>query len=266
LKPPDELTVEAAMELLLAATKEPEALGDDPETGKPVFLKIGRFGPYVQLGVPVEGSDEKPKMASLLPNSKPEDVNLEHALELLSLPRSVGMHPDDQKEVIATNGRFGPYVKWGEEIRSIPADENSPLTITLEAAVELLKQPKGRGRAAKPASLRDVGKHPVSEKNLVVMSGRFGPYVTDGEINASLRKGMTPENLTVDDAVELLEARAARIAEGGGAPARRPARKKAAPKKAAKKAAKKSSKKKVAAKKAAAASADGDEGVEEKAS
>jgi DNA topoisomerase-1 len=265
LKPPDELTVEAAMELLRAAAKEPEALGDDPETGKPVFLKNGRFGPYVQLGTPAEGSDEKPKMASLLPNTKPEDVTLEHALELLSLPRTVGLHPGDRKEVIATNGRFGPYVKWGEEIRSIPPDENSPLTISLEAAVELLKQPKGRRRAAKPASLRDVGKHPITEKPLVVMSGRFGPYVTDGELNASLRKGMTPENLTVDDAVELLEARAARIAEGGGAPARRVARKKAAPKKAAKKTVKKVAGKKVAAKKAAVA-ADGDEGVEEKAS
>ena len=130
----------------------------------------------------------------------------------------------------------------------------------------MLKQPKGRRRAAKPAALRELRKHPVTEKNLVVMSGRFGPYVTDGEINASLRKGMTPENLTVDDAVELLEARAARIAEGGGSPARRPARKKAAPQKAAKKASKKAAKKKVAARKAAVAAADRDEDVEEKAS
>ncbi len=230
MQPPDEMSVEAAVKLLEESTKEPETLGSDPETDQPVYLKNGRFGPYVQLGVASEGN--KPKMASLLPNMQPEEVDLDLALRLLSMPRTVGNHPDDQKEVIATNGRFGPYVKWGEEIRSI-ASEQSPLEITLEQAVELLKQPKGRRRAAQATVLREMGKHPVSEQPLVIKSGRFGPYVTDGELNASLRQGMQPETLTVDDAVELLEARAARLAAGG--PTRKTARKKTANKKSTKK-------------------------------
>jgi DNA topoisomerase-1 len=230
MQPPDEMSVEAAVKLLEESAKEPETLGSDPETDQPVYLKNGRFGPYVQLGVASEGN--KPKMASLLPNMQPEEVDLDLALRLLSMPRAVGNHPDDQKEVIATNGRFGPYVKWGEEIRSIPP-EQSPLEITLDQAVELLKQPKGRRRAAQATVLREMGKHPVSEQPLVIKSGRFGPYVTDGELNASLRQGMQPETLTVDDAVELLEARAARLAAGG--PMRKPTRKKTAKKKSTKK-------------------------------
>ena len=240
--PPAELTVERALELLEIAAKGPESLGDDPQTGKPVYLKSGRFGPYVQLGDAEEGA--KPKMASLLPGMPESDVDLGLALRLLSLPRVIGTHPEDGRDVLAANGRFGPYVKWGDEIRSIPADGPSPLDIGLEQAVELLKQPKGRRRAAAPSTLKELGPHPASEKPLKVLSGRFGPYVTDGEINASLPRGLTPEELTVDRAVELLEARAARLAEGGG---KRPGRKKAA-KKTARKAAKKAARKKSVAK------------------
>ena len=228
MQPPDEMSVEAAARLLEESTKKPQALGNDPDTGQPVYLKNGRFGPYVQLGVPSGGP--KPKMASLLPNMQPDDVDLDLALRLLAMPRILGEHPEDRKEVIATNGRFGPYVKWGEEIRSIPP-EQSPLEIALGQAVELLKQPKARRRAAQPAVLREIGKHPVTERPLAIKSGRFGPYVTDGELNASLRQGMQPETLSVDDAVNLLEARAARIAAGG------PSRKKTSRKKTAKKAA-----------------------------
>ena len=236
--PPDELGVEKALELIEAASKEPEALGDDPASGQPVYLKSGRFGPYVQLGA---GKDsEKPKMASLLPGMKPEEVDLELALKLLSLPREIAPHPDDGKPVLAANGRFGPYVKWGEEIRSIP-EGVSPLDIGLEAAVELLRQPKTRRKAAKPSELAKVGEHPVSKVELKVLSGRFGPYVTDGEVNASLPRGKDPASLTVDEAVELLEARKARIEAGGG---RRKVAKKAAKKKARKKAAKKKAAKK----------------------
>ncbi len=213
--PPDELTVEVAQKLIETATQEPEALGTDRESGLPVYLKNGRYGPYVQLG-DASADDGKPKMASLLPNMDPKDVNLEQALKLLSLPRTIGEHPDDKEPVLAANGRFGPYVKWGKEIRSIPADQASPLDITLEQAVELLKQPKGKRQTAKPKTLREMGKHPVTERPLTVLSGRYGPYVSDGEINASLHRGMTPEGITIDDAVNLLEARAARIAEGGG--------------------------------------------------
>ena len=233
---PDELTVEAARQLIATAAQGPESLGADPETGQPVYLKTGRYGPYVQLG---DASDDgKPKMASLLPNTDPKDVDLALALKLLSLPRTIGPHPDDQEPVIAANGRFGPYVKSGKEIRSIPADQFSPLDITLEQAVELLKQPKGKRQAAQPKMLKELGKHPISERTLTILSGRYGPYVTDGEINASLQRGMNPETLSIDAAVNLLEARAARISEGGGRPARRGF------KKAAKKTAKRSTKKK----------------------
>jgi len=238
---PDEMNIEAAQRMLADASKEPESLGDDPETGKPVFLKNGRFGPYVQLGPPSDG--EKPKMASLLPNMETNEVNLEIALKLLGLPREIGAHPETSEPVLAANGRFGPYVKSGEEIRSIPP-EMSPLEITLEQAVEVLKQPKGRRRAAQSKALREMGKHPISEKSLVIKSGRFGPYVTDGELNASLRSGMSPETLTIDDAVNLLDARAARLAANpdGGKPVRKAAKKKAKKKAAKKRATKKAAK------------------------
>ncbi len=234
--PPDELTVEVAMEMLEKAAQGPQSLGTDPVTAQPVYLKNGRFGPYVQLGD--GGDDEKPKMASLLAGMEPGELTLDVALELLALPRELGGHPEDGKPVVAANGRFGPYVKWGEEIRSIPPEQASPLTISLEQAAELLKQPKGRRQAQKAQPLRELGAHPVSGKPLKVLSGRFGPYVTDGEINASLAKGQLPEDLTMDAAVTLLEARAIRMAEGGGV--RRGGRKKAA-----KKAVRKASRKKI---------------------
>jgi DNA topoisomerase-1 len=230
-QPPDELSVQRALQLLEAAAREPEALGDDPETGLPVYLKAGRFGPYVQLGAGGEG--DKPKMASLLPGMPTESVTLDTALALLALPREIGSHPETGQPVVAANGRFGPFVKSGDEIRSIPADVATPLDITLEQAVELLKQPKGRRRAAKPEALREVGAHPVTGKALKVLSGRYGPYVTDGEINASLPRGVKPEELEMAQAVELLEARARRIEEGGGKPARKA--KKAVKKKASRK-------------------------------
>jgi DNA topoisomerase-1 len=237
MQPPDEMTVEAAMALIEAAQKQPEALGNDPETGQPVYLKVGRYGPYVQLGDASEG--EKPKMASLLRNMEPERVDLELALKLLSLPRTLGEHPDNGATVIATNGRFGPYVKWGNEIRSIPAD-GSPLETTLEQAVELLKQPKGRRRAAGGEKLKELGQHPISDLPIVILSGRYGPYVTDGTLNASLPRGIMPDAVSMDDAVNLLEARAARVAEEpNGAGGRR---------RVAKKATKKASKKKPKAK------------------
>ncbi len=231
MQAPDEMTVEAAVALLESANKEPETLGVDPESGQPVYLKSGRYGPYVQLGDAANGS--KPKMASLLPNTEPEQVDLTLALRLLALPRTVGDHPQDGQPVLAANGRFGPYVKWGKEIRSIPPDVASPLDITLEQALELLKQPKGQRRVAKPKTLREMGNHPVSGLPLVVLAGRYGPYVTDGQLNASLPRGMDPQTLTIDDAVNLLEARASRAGDSRRSPARKRTAKKRAPKKAA---------------------------------
>ena len=250
---PDEMNVERATQLLVDAARGPQALGNDPVTGLPVYSKNGRFGPYVQLGDQKEGGD-KPKMSSLLAGMDPATVTLETALQLLSLPRSLGKYPENGEEIIAANGRYGPYIKAGTDTRSITGEGVTPLSITLEQAIELLKQPKRRGRNAAPAALRALGKHPVSEKEVTIKSGRYGPYVTDGEVNASLQKGQDPQTLTMEDAVNLLSARAARIASGeGGKPKRGGGR--GAKKKAAAKAPK--------AKAAKVASAESTEGVAE---
>ena len=211
---PDELDLAKAEELLEIASKGPAALGVDPGSNLPVYLKQGRYGPFVQLG-DAEG-DNGAKRASLLRGMKPDSVDIEVALKLLSLPRELGKHPANDDKVVAANGRYGPFVRCGEEIRSIPADI-SPFDISLEQAVELLSQEKStRRRAARPEPLKLLGKHPETNVELKVLSGRYGPYVTDGEVNASLPKDTEPESLTVEQAVDLLRARAARIAEGGG--------------------------------------------------
>lgn len=242
---PDELTPERAEELLGNAGNEGEPLGTHPETGEPVYLKAGRYGPYVQLGD--GGEDKKPKMASLLPGMAKESLDLSQAVALLSLPRSLGAHPETGEEVVASNGRFGPFVKAGKETRSIPLDKLSPLTITLDEAVALLREPKFGGRSSsKPAPLAELGEDPDTGKKITVMTGRYGPYVTDGEVNATLPKGAQPESVTLEEALHLLAERAARIAADGGARRRggRKAVKKAAVKKtAAKKATKKAAKK-----------------------
>ncbi|MFV2066817.1 MAG: type I DNA topoisomerase, partial [Pirellulales bacterium] len=158
--PPDEMTVEAALELLDQAEQGDEPLGICPETKKPVFLKVGRFGPYVQRGT--SDDDEKPQNASLLKGMLPETIDLETALRLLSLPRTLGDHPESVQPVVAMNGRFGPYIKCGSETRSLPADK-SPLDVTLDEALALLAQPKTRGRqAAKKEPLRVFDKSPES--------------------------------------------------------------------------------------------------------
>jgi len=207
--PPDEVTLEAAMKLLDQAAQGDEPLGMDPETNKPVYLKVGRFGPYVQRGNPDD--EEKPQNASLLKGMNPSDIDLATALKLLTLPRNLGIQPTNGEAVMAFNGRFGPYVKCGEETRSLPADI-SPLDVTLEQALHLLSQPKavGRGRAAakrEPLKVFDVS--PVTSQKVQLLDGRYGPYVTDGETNASLPKGTPAEELTFQEALDLLAARAA---------------------------------------------------------
>lgn len=213
--PPDELTIERALQLLIDAAKGPESLGADPTSGEPIYLKKGRFGPYIQRGEMVEGAD-KPKMASLLPGMTPDQVNFEIALKLLEFPKSIGPNPENGEDIIVATGRYGPYIKCGAETRSIPTDEYSPLTLTPLEAVELLKRPRTRGRGSQPKSLREVGKHPKTEALIVIKSGRYGPYVTDGEINASLPNGSDPATLSIEEALNLLEARAIKIAENGG--------------------------------------------------
>jgi DNA topoisomerase-1 len=205
---PDEVTVPYALDLLERSSQAEEPLGHCPDTGEPVYLKVGRFGPYVQRGSP-DGA-EKPKNASLLRGMKPEDVDLATALKLLSLPRTVGQHPESGADIVAYNGRFGPYIKCGEETRSLPA-ARSPLEVTPEEALELLAQPKtarGRfGRAREP--LRVFETSPVTNQKVQLFEGRYGLYVADGVTNASLPKGQTAEGLTQQEALELLAARAA---------------------------------------------------------
>ncbi len=211
---PDELDLSKATELLELAGKGPASLGVDPQSNLPVYLKQGRYGPFVQLG---EGEGENgSKRASLLRGMAPESVDIEVALKLLSLPRELGSHPENGHAVVAANGRYGPFVRCDQEVRSIPADL-SPLEISLEQALDLLSKQKSAGRrTARTELLMALGKHPETDAELKVLVGRYGPYVTDGEVNASLPRGTDPESVTVDQAVELLRARAARIAEGGG--------------------------------------------------
>lgn len=234
---PDEMTLETALELLEKAQKNDEPLGICPDTHKPVFLKSGRFGPYVQLGA--SGDEEKPKYTSLLKSMDPTQVNLETALKLLSLPRTIGEHPDSKHPVIASNGRYGPYIKCDTETRSLPADI-SPIDVSLGQALLLLAQPKtrGRGRSAPREPIKTFESSPVTGEPIQLLDGRYGPYVTDGTTNASLPKGAAPEELTFTQAIDLLAERGAR------APAKK---KKASAKKNTKK--KKSAKKKKVSKK-----------------
>jgi DNA topoisomerase-1 len=170
-------------------------------------VKVGRFGPYVQLGAAQE--DEKPRMKSLLPGMTPDTLTLEDAVRLLSLPRSLGTDEETKKEVFADFGRFGPYVKRGDDSRSL-AKTDDVFGVTLERALELLRQEKKGGwRSRGPSVIREVGAHPDSKAAIQLLSGRYGPYVTDGTTNASLARGGDPDKLTLEEALGLLRARAA---------------------------------------------------------
>ncbi|GAA2759981.1 type I DNA topoisomerase [Actinopolymorpha rutila] len=230
--PPDELTLDKAKELLTQPAGLERELGTDPETGHPVVAKAGRFGPYVTEVLPEDApKSAKPRTASLFKSMDLDTVSFEEALRLLSLPRSLGDDPDNGEEIVALNGRYGPYVKKGSDSRSLGSEEEL-FTVTLEQAVELFKQPKARGRRAAAAPLRELGEDPETGNPVVVKDGRFGPYVTDGETNATLRKDDDVESISLDRAADLLAEKRAK----GPAPKRA---KKAAAKKTAKKAAKK---------------------------
>ncbi len=204
--PPDELTVEAALEMLDKAAVADEPLGICPDMHKPVFLKVGRFGPYVQRGTTED--DQKPQNASLLRGMSPDEVDLELALKLLSLPRTLGNHPESGRPVVAFNGRYGPYVKCDQETRSLPHDL-SPLEVTLQQALELLAQPKrGRSTGSRREPLKVFDPSPVTGKPVQLLEGRYGPYVTDGRTNASLPRGTTTEDVTFQSALDLLKIRA----------------------------------------------------------
>jgi DNA topoisomerase-1 len=211
---PDELTVERA-EALLAQPSEERVLGTDPESGREIVARTGRYGPFV-TEVLDEGAKGKPRTASLFKSMSLDTIALEDALRLLSLPRVLG--EVDGEEVVARNGRYGPFVQKGKESRSLESEEQL-LEITLEEALALLAQPKQRrGRGAPKPPLKELGPDPATGKPIVVKDGRFGPYVTDGETNASLRRGEDPAGITAERAIELL---AERRSKGPAKPTRR---------------------------------------------
>ncbi len=216
---PDELTGEKVAELLTAPSGDRE-LGADPQTGAAVVVKAGRYGPYVTTVVP-EGSKEAPRTASLLSTMSPETVTLDDALKLLTLPRTVGTSPDGE-EIQALNGRYGPYLRKGTDSRSLENEERL-FTVTLEEALAAFAQPKQRGRRAAAAPLKELGPDPVTQGQVTVREGRFGPYVTDGETNASLRKGDDVETISLDRAAELLADRRTRPAATKKKAAKKPA-------------------------------------------
>ncbi|MET7745864.1 type I DNA topoisomerase [Streptomyces sp. NPDC005385] len=249
---PDELTVELAEELLAKPSGDFE-LGADPQSGHQIIARDGRYGPYVTEvlpeGTPKTGKNAvKPRTASLFKSMALDTVTLEDALKLMSLPRVVGKDAEGV-EITAQNGRYGPYLKKGTDSRSLTA-EDQLFTITLEEALEIYSQPKQRGRAAAKPPLKELGEDPVSQKPVVVKDGRFGPYVTDGETNATLRSDDSVEDITPERGYELL---AEKRAKG---PAKKTAKKAPAKKATAKKApAKKTAAKKTTTAKAAATKA-----------
>jgi len=248
--PPDELTLDKAIEYL-SMPKDGRELGLDPETGLMINAKAGRFGPYVQVGSH-DDVDDKPRTASLISTMTLERVTLDDALQLLSLPRTIGVDPADGGEITVQNGRYGPYLKKGSDSRTLESEEKL-FSITLDECLAILAQPKRRrGQVAKPP-LREMGEDPASGKAMVVKDGRFGPYVTDGETNASLRKGDTVEELTDERASELLADRRAKGPAKKKATKKKARKKKATKKKATKK---KATKKKAVAKKSPASQVD----------
>ncbi len=252
--PPDELTPEVA-EKLFATPQEGRSLGVDPESGHEIVAKEGRFGPYVTEILPepqaADGPEPakktakkaaapKPRTGSLFKSMDLSTITLDDALKLLSLPRVVGTDPASGEEITAQNGRYGPYLKKGTDSRSLNT-EDQIFTVTLDEALKIYAEPKRRGRQASSAApLRELGNDSASGKPMVIKDGRFGPYVTDGETNATLRKGDEIESITPERAMELLADRRAR------GPVKKAAKKTAAKKAPAKKAAAK----KTAAKKA----------------
>ncbi len=250
--PPDELTMEKATELFANPAGEEIELGSHPETGLRVVAKNGRYGPYVTEDLPEDAKKSaKPRTGSLFKSMSLDTITMDDAVKLLSLPRVVGVVPGEgedaeELEITAQNGRYGPYLKKGTDSRSLTT-EDQLFTVTLDEALAIYAQPKQRGRAAAAPPLKELGNDPVSGQPVVVKSGRFGEYVTDGEYNATLRKDDSVEELTLARAAELLADRRER------GPAKKAAKKGAKKAPAKKTAAKKTAAKKTATKKTAAA-------------
>jgi DNA topoisomerase-1 len=234
---PDELTLAKAIELLAAPSGERE-LGIDPATNLPIIAKSGRFGPYVTEVFPVEpvvegakkkrkkADDPKPKTASLLSTMTLDTITYEDALQLLSLPRTLGTNAAGD-DITVQNGRYGAYLKAGADSRTLTSEEQL-FSITLDEALEIYSKPKERRRGVAKPPLKELGIDPTTQKPLIVKDGRFGMYVTDGETNATLRRGDTVEAMTIERGLELLAGRRAWEAENGGAARPKKSRKKTA--------------------------------------
>ena len=245
--PLDELTVEKALDLLSQSASSNRSVGTDPATGLPVFVKVGRFGPYIQVGEPVldaKGKRKKdappPRMASLWPGMRPETLTYEQALQLLQFPKVLGKHPETGAEVIASDGQYGPYVYMmtgdgKREARSLTGHDQLR-DLTLDEAVALLAQPRVFGRRGASAGT-SLGVSPVTSKAVMVKKGQFGVYVTDGEVNATVPNGKDPTALTLEEALELIALREEKLREQGRDPraeaqarsGARPVKKKAKP-------------------------------------
>ncbi len=255
---PADLTNELAQKLIRQKSEGPKALGMHPEENSPIYKLHGPFGPYLQLGDVTEDGP-KPKRVSIPKTVDPDDVDLDLALKYLSLPRFLGEHPETGKKVNAGIGRFGPYVLHDKVYKSLTKDDDV-LTIELDRAVELLKQAR---RRSAPTPIRDLGKHPEDEEQVAIFDGRYGPYVKHGKINATIPKEYEVENVTLEQAVEWLEAKAAK--KGVKKKAKKATKKKTATKKsAAKKTTKKAAAKKKATKKKAAKKATKKKAAEKK--
>jgi DNA topoisomerase-1 len=186
-----DLTLETIEEIFTQKTKEDEPLGNDPESGEPVWIKKGPYGHYVQLG------DSKTRKG-IPKNYSLSDVDLDYGLQLLALPRTVGVHPESGETITADYGRYGPYIKCGKQNATLRGPE-TPLDVSVEKSVELLAN-----RNKRSSELRILGDHPETGESLVVKDGRYGPYISDGKVNASLKGDLTPENITLEQAVELM--------------------------------------------------------------
>ena len=198
---PGELSAEKIKELIKAEKEGPKSLGNHPETGEPVYVLSGRYGPYVQLGEVTE-ENKKPKRVSLLKGMKPDDVDFDLAISLLELPRTLGEHPETGKVVKAGVGRYGPFVLHDGTFKSLKKDDNV-LTVDLDRAVQLLKE-KGKGSRGS-STIAELGNHPETDKPVKVMTGRYGPYLKYGKKNISLPKGTEPEKVSMGDAVQLID-------------------------------------------------------------
>jgi DNA topoisomerase I len=250
---PDELNVEKARELLATQADGDRVLGTDPGTGREIVVRNGRYGPYVtELQEDDAPKSARPRTGSLFKDMDMQTIGLDDALKLLSLPRLVGVDPSSTEEITAQNGRYGPYLRKGTDSRSLPA-EDEIFTITLDQALAIYAQPKQRGRRTAGAPLRELGDDPATGGPIVVKDGRFGPYVTDGTSNATLRKDDAVDSITLERAAQLLaDKRAQSPGRGAGKTAKKAPVKKAPVKKAA---AKKATAKKAPAKKAAPSAA-----------